>query len=257
MAKKQTSTSWEPAEAWYNRCVGEKGHYYHQSVILPSSLRLLGITNKSTGSLLDLGCGQGVLARQIPDSVDYWGVDASAALIRDAKKQTKMANRHFLTGDATLPLPVQKRDFDWAAFILCLQNMEDGKGAIANAGRHLKVGGKLLIVLNHPNFRIPRQSAWGIDEAAKIQYRRLNTYMSPMKIPIQMNPGKGEESSTTYSFHHPLSDYMKWLAEAGFMIGGLEEWCSDKKSEGGRARMEDRARKEFPLFLALLCVKNF
>ncbi|MBS0626253.1 MAG: class I SAM-dependent methyltransferase [Verrucomicrobia bacterium] len=256
MSKKNISTSWEPAENWYNSCVGEKGHYYHQSVILPSTLRLLQIKAKSTGALLDVGCGQGVLERQIPDGIEYWGVDASASLIKNAKKQTQKPNRHFLVGDATQPLPVDKTDFDWATFILCLQNMEDGKAAIAGVSRHLKKGGKLLLVLNHPCFRIPRQSAWGVDEAAKLQYRRLNTYMSPMKIPIQMNPGKGEQSSTTYSFHHSLTDYMSWLAAAGFSVSALEEWCSDKKSEGGRARMEDRARKEFPLFLALLCVKN-
>ena len=255
MAKKETSTSWESAEPWYNRCVGEKGHYYHQSVILSSTLRLLQIVSQSTGSFLDLGCGQGVLARHLPAAVNYWGLDASASLIRDAKKQTKNPNHHFLTADATQPLPLPKnQNFDWASFILCLQNMEDGKAALANAGRHLKKGGKLLLVLNHPCFRIPRQSAWGVDEAAKLQYRRLNTYMSPMKIPIQMNPGKKEQSIVTYSFHHPLSDYMRWLSEAGFVIGAMEEWCSDKKSEGGKARMEDRARKEFPLFLALLCI---
>ena len=256
MAKKDPSTSWESAEPWYNRCVGEKGHYYHQSVILPSILRLLDINDKSKGSFLDLGCGQGVLERLLPPQIDYWGIDISSSLIADAKKQTKKQNRHFLVGDACEPLSLQKSDFDWASFILCLQNMAEGKAAIANAGRHLKKGGRLLIVLNHPTFRIPRQSAWGIDEKAKIQYRRLNTYMSPLKIPIQMNPGKGDESVTTYSFHHPLTDYMSWLSQAGFMIEKLEEWCSDKKSEGGKAKMEDRARKEFPLFLALVCFKS-
>jgi hypothetical protein len=35
----------------------------------------------------------------------------------------------------------------------------------------------------------------------------------------------------------------------------MEEWCSDKKSEGAAARMEDRARKEFPLFLTILASK--
>jgi hypothetical protein len=133
--------------------------------------------------------------------------------------------------------------------------MEDGRSAIASAARHLKPKGKLILVLNHPAFRIPRQSAWGYDEKTKTQYRRINAYMKPLKIPIAMHPGK-KESFTTYSFHHPLSTYTHWLEKSSFSILSIEEWCSDKKSEGGRAKAEDRARLEFPLFLALIAEKQ-
>ena len=40
----------------------------------------------------------------------------------------------------------------------------------------------------------------------------------------------------TYSYHHPLSDYITWLAKYGIAVIGMEEWCSDKKSEGARAK---------------------
>lgn len=248
-------TSWESAEPWYQSCVGEKGHYYHQSIILPSILRLLQISKNKEGSLLDLGCGQGVLARHLPELVNYVGIDSSASLVRDAIKQTRMQRRQFLVADATKPLALEKKDFDWATFVLSLQNMDDGKAALANVGQHLKPNALLLIVLNHPCFRIPRQSSWEVDPKAHLQSRKINSYMSSLKIPIQTHPGKGEKSDSTYSFHHPLSDYAAWLGSAQFVICALEEWCSDKQSEGGRARIENRARKEFPLFLALLCKK--
>jgi hypothetical protein len=35
------------------------------------------------------------------------------------------------------------------------------------------------------------------------------------------------------------------------VIDALEEWTSDKESEGKASRMENKARSEFPLFLAL------
>lgn len=244
------SKNWDSSEQWYTSCVGEKGHYYHQAVVLPNALRLLG----KYGSLLDLGCGQGVLARHLPETVDYVGVDLSKELIASAKKMSKQAK--FFVGDASKELPVEKKDFERAVFMLSLQNMEKGGEAILNAGRHLKKGGKLLIVLNHPCYRIPRQSSWEVDEKMKLQFRRVNTYMSAQEIPIQTNPGKGGHSETTFSYHNPLSTYSNWLQTGKFAITAMEEWCSDKKSEGGRAKMEDRARREFPLFLAILATKE-
>jgi len=39
------------------------------------------------------------------------------------------------------------------------------------------------------------------------------------------------------------------------VISDLEEWTSDKVSAGKSARAENRARSEFPLFLAIKAVK--
>lgn len=240
---------WDSSENWYSACVGEKGHYYHQAVVLPNAIRLLG---KFT-SLLDLGCGQGVLSRHISKDAEYVGVDQSKELIAAAKKMSKHGK--FVVADATEDLPIDETDFERAAFILSLQNMENGKGAIAAASKKLAKNGKLLLVLNHPCFRIPRQSGWGVEEAKKLQYRRIDSYMSAQKIPIQTHPGKKEESQLTYSYHHPLADISAWLKGAGLRIEIIEEWCSDKKSEGSKAKMEDRARKEIPLFMAIVGVK--
>jgi ubiquinone/menaquinone biosynthesis C-methylase UbiE len=243
--------SWESAEKWYDSCVGEKGHHYHKSVIFPYILKLF----KEKDSVLDLGCGQGVLERQLPESITYYGVDNSKSLIEIAKKTTKNRSAQFFVGDATQKLPFEKKDFDWACFILSLQNMEHPKKAIHEAAKHLKPGGKLLIVLNHPCFRIPRQSHWGVDANAKLQYRRINSYMTPQTIPIQTHPGKGNLSDVTYSYHYPLSSYFAWTASEGLSTIDLQEWCSDKKSEGAKKKMEDRARVEIPLFLAIVSQK--
>ena len=240
-------SSWDSSDRWYGGIVGEKGHYYHQAVILPNLIKLLDL--KPGLSLLDMGCGNGVLARSLPKGIDYTGIDSAKGLVDQAKKLT--GGGKFFVGDATRELPIEKKDFDRVSFVLSFQNMEDGKGALAQAKRHLKKGGLLTLVLNHPSFRIPRQSGWGEDEAAKLMYRRVNLYMSGLKIPIQTHPGLKEKSQTTYSFHHPLSTYSAWLHELRFSIEQIQEWCSDKKSEGSRAKMEDRARKEIPLFMAI------
>lgn len=242
-----TKTNWDSSEEWYNSCVGEKGHYYHEAFILKNVLRLLDL--KPGNTLLDLGCGQGVLERQIPKTVNYTGLDNSKSLLATAKK---MSQREFILADVCAPLPLNDQKYDAACFLLSLQNMESPDLAIAQAAKHLKPNGKLLLVLNHPCFRIPRQSNWGVDEKMHLQYRRMNLYMSPQKIPIQTAPSKGSASATTFSFHHPLSYFVTALSKNKLSVIAMEEWCSDKTSDGGRAKMEDRARKEFPLFLAIL-----
>ena len=245
-------TSWENSHNWYDKTVGEKGHYYHQSVIFPKALKLLEL--KKGDKLLDLACGQGVLSRQLPLQVEYLGVDASPSLVKQAKTYSKA--HKFLLGDVTQPLKITEKDFSHATIILALQNIENPQLVLRNAKAHLKSQGKLLIVLNHPCFRIPRQSSWGIDEPKKLQYRRIDRYLSPLKIPIQTHPGKQKDSSETWSFHHPLSDYIRWLKEEGFSIDLIEEWVSDKQSTGSYAKMENRSRSEFPLFLTILAINN-
>lgn len=251
---KISDSSWQSSGKWYQDAVGEKGHYYHQSVILPNSLKLLHLSE--TSSVLDLACGQGVLSRHIPQKVGYVGLDASKTLIQSAKQYHPPKNHEFIIGDATKDLPIKKYDFSHAAIILALQNIQHPGLVIKNAHKHLMQNGKFLIVLNHPCFRIPRQSSWQIDPNSKIQYRRIDSYMSPMEIPIQTHPSKGKESPKTWSFHYPLSAYCQWLNDTGFTIEKIEEWCSDKVSEGRAAKMENRSRKEIPMFMAILAKKD-
>ena len=247
---KAHKTSWESSANWYDRTVGEKGHYYHQHVILPKLLRLFDFSHSKNPALLDLACGQGILARHLPANVAYVGIDASASLIKAAKKYD--VKRQFYTSDITTPLPISQKDFSHATVILALQNIADGQAVLKNAHLHLREKGRLFLVLNHPAFRIPRQSSWGIDQSKKLQYRRIDRYFSPLKIPIQTHPGQQESTSQTWTFHHPLSTYCHWLKNSGFSIELIDEWLSDKKSLGKFAAMENRSREEFPLFMTII-----
>ncbi len=251
--KPPRDTSWQRVSPWYNKLVGSDGHYYHEHVVIPGVLRLLDL--KPEDSLLDLGCGQGILAKQIPAIARYLGWDSAPALIRAAQTAVRKPNFCFAVADVTKKSTVAGEKFSHAAIILALQNMEHPAGALLTASQHLQANGKLVIVLNHPCFRIPRQSGWGIDEKTKLQYRWLNRYKTEMKIPIEMHPGT-RDSTVTWSFHHSLHDYSAMLTAAGFTIETLEEWTSTKESVGSAARMENRARSEFPLFLTIVARKK-
>lgn len=247
MISRPPNTSWEKVGDWYQDLVGEGGHYYHRQVVIPGVLRLLNLSKGN--SLVDLACGQGVLARALPKEIVYLGVDAAKTLIQAAKKNDSNPEHDYIVADATGRLSLTQQ-FSHATCILALQNMARPEKLLQNAAAGLQDNGRLVLVINHPTFRIPRQSGWGIQEEKKLQYRWLNGYLSPMKIPIVAHPGQ-KNSAVTWTFHWPLQDLFGWLHEAGFAVEQLQEWVSDKQSQGPAAKMENRSRKEFPLFLAI------
>lgn len=245
-------TSWEEVSSWYDKAVGSAGHYFHEHIILPNLLKEFDFTETKKPRLLDLGCGNGVLGAQIPKEVFYAGVDISKSLIDKAKINRKGFYKVF---DLTQPLELEEKEFSHITLILSLQNMENPSIVLENAKNHLAKGGKLYIVLNHPCFRIPRQTSWGVDQEKKIQYRRIDRYLTPLEIPIAMHPG-ASEIKQTYSYHNPLSTYINLLGKLKMGVIKMQEWTSDKLSEGKLAKMENRAREEFPLF-CLLVAKDF
>jgi len=246
------NTSWQKSSKWYGEIVGEKGHFFHQSVIIPKALKLLKV--KPESSILDVACGNGVFARHIPSQVKYLGVDISSNLIESARKMDGNRRHSYAVCDVTETIKTNEL-FENAVIILALQNIKDPAKAVENVAKKLKNGGKLLIVLNHPSFRIPRQSGWEIDKVNKQQYRRVNRYMNPLEIPVEMHPGR-HDGQFTWSYHHPLSDYSDYINKSGLVIEKIEEWTSEKTSKGKVADMENRARDEFPMFMAILAEKK-
>lgn len=209
---------------------------------------------KPNSKVLDMGCGSGILGRSIDKKINYVGVDLSSSLIREAIRQDNSASHKYLIDDST-NLSIKENDFTDSVFILSLQNMKNAEEAIKNAVSKLRTGGKLLLVINHPAFRIPRQSSWQIDMGNKTEYRRINKYMSSMEIPINMNPSD-RNSELTWSYHYPISKITDMLNSNRLLISKIEEWNSDKTSVGAASKMENAARTEFPLFMAIMGVKD-
>lgn len=239
------STSWNNVAGWYDAAV-EKNDSYQNTVILPNLLRLLGPLKNHT--ILDLACGQGFFSKAlIKEGATTLGVDAAPELITIAKKT--IPEGEFFTSSADhLPF-IKDGSCDAVLIVLALQNIRTVDGVFAEVKRVLKKNGRLLLVLNHPAFRIPKQSSWEWDEKSKTQYRRTDRYLSEMTTEIDMHPGQ-KKSATTVSFHRPLQYYFKLLGKHGLLVSKLEEWISPKTTpHGPRASAENTARKEFPLFL--------
>lgn len=247
MQKKEKSTSWGSVAAWYGEYLGNEDTFQIQ-VILPNLSRVLAL--KEGEHVLDLACGQGFFAREFAKTgAKVIGVDISPELIDQAKQHG--GGVAYLVAPASKLAFARDAEFDVVVCVLALQNIEDLAAVYREVARVLKPGGRFLMVLNHPAFRVLKRSSWGWDEEAGVQYRRLDGYLSSAKILVDMHPGKGK-SAHTISYHRSLQDFFKLLTTAGFAVTKLEEWISHRKSERGpRQKAEDIARKEIPMFLLL------
>jgi ubiquinone/menaquinone biosynthesis C-methylase UbiE len=237
---------WDNLAGWYDGWVGKEGSKHHQKMAIPAALSLLDL---QPGELvLDIGCGQGVFAPPVREAgAQYTGIDVSPALLDLARKHHGKDGRFYEADACRLELSKDLRaaSFDAAAFILSIQDINPLNAALRGAAWALKPGGRLVMVMTHPAFRIPRQSGWGYDENRKLTYRRIDRYLTPLSVPLKPYPG---QTGVSISFHRPISAYVNGLASYGLVIDALHE-IPTYKAESGEA--DNPAEKEIPLFMSL------
>ena len=273
------NTSWGAIADWYDGLVEDTADSYQKNVLMPNLIRL--VAPKKGMKILDVACGQGYFARAFAQNgADVIACDISLELIKLANEHkadsrtTGQLNKgvieYQVSASDKLPF-VSDGSMDTAVIVLALQNIEKLSETVQECSRALKVGGKLIVVINHPAFRIPKNSSWRWEEgnlkneksnikievpkiAGSKMFRRIDAYMSDAQIKVDMTPGEKTNANKkfTISFHRPLQSYFKALNKAGLAVTRLEEWISHKKSQSGpRGAEEDRMRKEIPMFLMI------
>ena len=243
------ATDWDGVANWYDGWVGQDGSRHHQQLAIPVVMKLL--TVQPGEAILDIGCGQGVLAPYVVAVGGmYTGVDAGARLVALARKRHGQTGRFVHRDAAYLPQArgaITAGSNDAAVFLLSIQDMSPLDRVLASASWALKPGGRLVILMTHPCFRPPRQSGWGYDPQRKLRYRRVDSYLTAGRVPM-----KTLKSGMTHSFHRPLADYINALGQVGLAIDAMEEIATYKI---GRTKAHKRANKEIPLFLGLRAIK--
>jgi SAM-dependent methyltransferase len=242
----RSSQSWDAVADWYAGWTGTTGSRHHQALAIPLAMELLGL--RQGEALVDLGCGHGVMAPPVAKArASLTGLDLSPRLIATARRNHGDIG-HFQVADVTrlkVEASLRAASFDAALFLLSIQDIDPLEAAIESAAWLLKPGGRLVLVMLHPCFRVPRQSGWGWDEKRALQYRRVDSYLTSLAVPMQPYQGK---PGTTRSYHRPLGAYVEALARAGLSVTAMRE-VTGLSREGTRA--ERRASAEFPLLLGL------
>jgi SAM-dependent methyltransferase len=98
-------------------------------------------------TVADLGCGTGAMTKILAPHVEHViGVDASEEMLDAAKARLAEASNIEFRKGSLEALPIAKATVDAATLMLVLHHLPAPAEALAEAGRILKPGGRLLIV---------------------------------------------------------------------------------------------------------------
>ena len=249
-----TDTSWDRVAGWYDGWVGGGGSHYHRALAIPAVIELLD--PQPDELILDIGAGQGALAPYIARTgARYTGIDASPRMIGFARRRHGHLGR-FVVGDVRrLPMltGVERASHDAAVFLLSIQDVDPLEPVLDSVAWALRPTSRIVVLMTHPAFRVPRHSGWGFDPSRKVAYRRLDGYLTPMDVP--MRPvGRAQP---TRSFHRPLSTYVNVLARFGFAVDAMLEIPDlAPAARPSSARRSSPANPDIPLFLGLRAIRT-
>ena len=230
-------THWErEAEAWA-RWARTPEHDIYWSFSGPRFLELVPPPGRRT---LDLGCGEGRLARDLAVlGHRVVGVDASPTLLRLAAEADQEGD--YVRADAAA-LPFEDASFDLAVAFNSLMDMDDLDAALREAGRVVEPGGRLCICIIHP------LNSAAIDLRSHDPALRVEDYLTTREYVDELE--RDGLSMRFRSMHRPLEQYVAALAAAGFLIETVREPRLDPQGDDAPTLWE-----RVPMFLLLRAVR--
>ncbi|HUJ67584.1 MAG TPA: class I SAM-dependent methyltransferase [Acidimicrobiales bacterium] len=204
---------WEKNAAWWQEGFTEGADAEYEEQILP----LVAAQLAGSSSVLDVGCGEGQVARvaaQLPGVRTVVGVDPTWAQVGEAAHR----GGGVAVGRAdAAALPFASSAFDAVVACLVFEHIETMDEAVAEVGRVLQPGGRFLFLLNHPLLQTPG-SGWIDDTILEEQYWRLGPYL------VEDQTLEEVEKDIWIPFiHRPLSRYVNAMAASGLYVTHMDE----------------------------------
>jgi SAM-dependent methyltransferase len=247
---------WEEIAAWYDAKQGEQGDLWHRYLIDPGLLSLVGRVRGL--AVLDLACGNGYLARRYAreGAASVVGVDASAPIIALARRREAASplGVRYEVRDAAHLTGFANASFDLVASNMAIMDIENGEGAVREAGRMLRTGGRFVFSICHPCFDLNERSMWEIERPAYESrvWRKVSNYRLEGAQWGAWRLGEGRFGRTK-GYHRTLSTYARYLSNAGLLIRRLVEPAPQPKVVAESPQGE--FLKEVPLHLVIEAVR--
>jgi SAM-dependent methyltransferase len=208
---------WERHAAWWQSEFTEGADVEYEEQILPLAAEQLAGARR----VLDLGCGEGQIARlAAPGPAGATGVvvgvDAAAAQVAEASRRG--GGPRYARSRAER-LPFRAAAFDAVVTCLVLEHLSDLDAAVGEVARVLAPGGRFVVFTNHPLFQTPG-SGWIDDQVLDPpeQYWRIGPY-----LPETVSVEEVDADVSLPFFHRPLSRYVNALAARGLLVTHMDE----------------------------------
>ena len=206
------SAGWEAeAQQWiqWARAPGHDSYWrFHRD-------QFLGLLPAPGRQTLDIGCGEGRLARDLKAlGHRIVGIDSSPSLVAAARELDPSMDLRL--ADATA-LPLDDGCADLAIAFMSLQDIDEMPVAIQEAARVLQPGGRFCLAIVHPI-----NSAGSFEQAtADAHFVIKGDYLHAFRYADAV-----ERDGLTMTFnsrHRPLEAYFMALEKAGFLVEALRE----------------------------------
>jgi SAM-dependent methyltransferase len=208
------SDPWEAHAEWWQREFTDGVDPEYTEQILP----LIAQHLPRGGRLLDVGCGEGQVARMAAElhDMDVVGIDPAMSQVSVATERG--GGPRYLQGSAA-DVPIADTSMDAAVACLVFEHIEALDAALGEVARVLRPGGRFLFLLNHPLLQTPG-SGWIDDQMLDPpeQYWRIGAYLVEGDTVEQV-----ERGVFIRFFHRPLSRYLNTASELGLQLVRMEE----------------------------------
>jgi SAM-dependent methyltransferase len=202
---------WEQNAGWWQEHFTDGADPEYEEQILP----LVDVHLAGKRRVLDLGCGEGQLARRIARlGAVVVGIDPTSAQIVEA--QARGGGPRYARGGATA-LPVRSESVDAVVACLVLEHIEPFEPAIDEIVRVLAPGGSFVLFLNHPLLQTPG-SGFVDDHILGEQYWRVGPYLPDDETLEEVAPGV-----RLPFMHRPLGRYINVMADRGLLADHMDE----------------------------------
>jgi len=236
------SEHWERHAAEWTRWAREPGHDSYWRVHRDRFLELLPRPGRLT---LDVGCGEGRLARDLKErGHSVRAFDASPALVEAARSADPSLD--VAKADAGA-LPLEDGASDLVVSFMVLMNVDDLGSVVSEAARVLEPGGHFCIAITHPINTAGEFEAWEPNSPFVIR----ESYFEPHRNDLRAE--RGGLTMTFVDLHRPLQAYAEALEQSRFLIERIREIGDDEEPPQRESQLRWR---RLPLFLHLRAVMS-